>query len=168
MIADSSVLILLARAQRLDVLLETVGSLEAPDSVLEEAIEAAPERPDARALAALQDEGQLERVDVASEAVEDVRARYPNLGRGEAAVLAATLERGDEAVLLDERPARQAAVVEGLDPVGSLGVLARAHHEGHIEDREALAEAVQDLLGAGLWVGAEVVEAFWAGVGGRP
>lgn len=168
MIADSSVLILFARAERLDVLAQTLGPLEAPGAVLVEAVEAAPETPDARALAALRDEGSLEEVSPPSKEVEDVQGRYPNLGRGETEVLAAALARGDEVVLLDEVAARQAAVVEGLEPVGTLGVLARAYHEGHLADREALQSAVRDVLEAGLWVSADVVEAFWDRVGGRP
>lgn len=168
MIADSSVLILFARAERLVLLEDTVGRLEAPDAVLEEAIDAKPERSDARALAALRDAKRLEEVPVPPEPVDVLRDRYANLARGETAVLAAALDRDEDVVLLDERQARQAARLEGLEPVGSLGVLARAYREGLLEDKAALAEAVRDVLDAGLWVSADVIEVFWARIGGRP
>lgn len=168
MIADSSVLILFARAGRLQILEDTVGRLEAPAAVLEEAIDAKPDRPDAQALAALRDAKRLEQVRVPPEPVDVLHERYANLAPGETAVLAAALDRDEDVVLLDERPARQAARLEGVDPVGSLGVLARAYREGLLKDKAALAEAVRDVLDAGLWVSADVIEAFWARVGGRP
>ena len=161
-------LIVFARAQRLDILFRTLGNLAITREVQREAIGAAVGRPDAQVLADALRRGRLSVVSVAPRRVAALIARYPNLGRGEASVIAAALQKGEGTVLLDERAARRAAALEGLQAVGSLGVLARAHRAGVLKSRKELAEALQEILSAGLWVAPDVVEAFWAGVGGRP
>lgn len=167
MIADASVLIVFARAERLPLLLGTVGKVHVTRDVIAEAVDSAGQCPDAQAIARAVEEGDLVVVAVRKGGVDGVRGRYPNLGRGEASVIAAGLQRKAHAVLMDERAARRAASLEGLRPVGSLGVLARAWHAGRFNSRGELSAALQELLEAGLWVAPDVVEAFWQGVGGR-
>lgn len=168
MIADSSVLILFARAGRLDLLRRTFRHVEMPAAVRAECIDAAPGLPDALVLKAAVGERWLRSVPVAPRRVSAVSRRYPNLGLGEAAVLALALQRAERAVLLDEAPARRVALLEGIEPVGSLGVLALAHRRGQLRTKRAVGDAVQELLSAGLWVAPEVLEAFWKSLGGRP
>lgn len=167
MIADSSVLILFARARRLDLLQATAGPIQLTAAVRNESIEAATDRPDSRDLGAELEAGRFTLVAVSRRRVAAVRRRYPNLGRGEASVLAAALEHGESAVLLDELAARRAAVLEGLAPVGTLGVLARAHRPGVLKDNRDAAAALRNLLAAGLWIAPEVGESFWEALGGR-
>ena len=167
-IADSSVLIVFARAERLDILYRTVGKVGITREVREEAIDAAPHRPDAQALARLLERGRLRVVPVRPERVATLRRSYPNLGGGEASTIAACLQHREKTVLLDERVARRAAALEGLEPVGTLGVLARARRVGVIKSNQELGGALRGVLSAGLWVAPEVVEAFWDAVGARP
>jgi len=167
LIADSSVLIVFARAQRMDILFRTLGSLGITREVQKETIGAAADRPDGQVLAAALRRGRLKVMSVAPRRIAELRGRYPNLGRGEASVIAAALQNRERVVLMDERAARRAAALEGLQPVGTLGVLARAHRAGVLRSRKELAEALQAILSAGLWVAPEVVEEFWEGVGGR-
>jgi predicted nucleic acid-binding protein len=167
LIADSSALIVFARAQRLDILFGTLGNLGITREVEKEAMGTAVDRPDAQTLADALRRGRLKVVPAPPSRVAAIVARYPNLGRGEASVIAAALQVRERTVLLDERAARRAATLEGLQAVGSLGVLARAHRMGVLKSRKELAEAVRDILAAGLWVAPDVVEAFWEGVGGR-
>lgn len=168
MIADASVLIVFSRGQRLDLLRRTVGTVGVTRAVRDEAIGAAPRRPDAASLVQAFRRGHIVAVGVTSRRIESVIRRYPNLGRGEASVLAAALQRGEREVLIDERAARRAATLEGLQPVGSLGVLARARRMGVLKSNVEVAAAVRDVLSAGLWVAPDVVEAFWGSMGGRP
>lgn len=166
-ISDSSVLIVFARAERLEVLTQAVGRVAITPDVRDEAIDAARDLPDARALARALDRGRIVEVPIALGRVGAVARRYPNLGRGEASVIAAALARQETVVLMDERAARRAAALEGLRPVGSLGVLARARRAGTVRSNADLARILKDLLGAGLWVSPEVIEAFWESVGPR-
>jgi predicted nucleic acid-binding protein len=52
------------------------------------------------------------------------------LDRGEAAAIALALERNIPRVIIDEADGRAAAKVLGLHPMGILGILLRAKHEG--------------------------------------
>lgn len=166
-IADASPLILYARIQRLDLLLRVAGSVRITEAVRAECIGAAPERPDARALSAALDAGRLSLLPVEPRRLAAVRRRHPNLARGEASALAAATQHGERVVLQDEGRARRAAVLLGLRPVGSLGILRLAHHRGFLPSKEALAETIRDMVAAGLWASPAVIETFWKDVGGR-
>ncbi len=83
-------------------------------------------------------------------------------------MIAGAIEKNQKFVLLDELPARRVALLEGLEPVGSLSVIARAHGTGLLKSKADVAEALRDLIEAGLWVTSEIVEVFWEGLGGRP
>ena len=52
------------------------------------------------------------------------------LDRGEAAAIALALERNIPRVIIDEADGRAAAKALGLHPMGILGILLRAKHEG--------------------------------------
>ena len=54
-------------------------------------------------------------------------------GRGEAAAIALAVERGVQILLVDDRGARLAATSCGLTPLGTLGLLVQAKHQGRIE-----------------------------------
>lgn len=165
MIADSGVLIVFARAGRLALLRRLFATLDVPPAVRRECL-AAKEAPDAAALLAAMRTGwiRVRRPPPRAEGV--VRRRYPNLGRGEVAAIALARGAREREVLLDDALARRAARLEGLTPVGSLGVLARAHRRGVLR-RDQVARALGDLLAAGLWMAPDVIESFWAALGGR-
>jgi predicted nucleic acid-binding protein len=54
------------------------------------------------------------------------------LDPGEAAVIALALELGTSLVLIDERPAWREAKIEGLIPIGSVGIIVLAKKKGLI------------------------------------
>lgn len=167
MISDSSPLILFARAGRLSQLEGTVGSIEIARQVEMETVERASGRQDARIISDAIDAGWITVLEVAQERYTRMGERHPNLGPGEQATIGLALEEDADAILLDDAAARRAAELEGVQPVGCLGVLARAYQRGTLADKPALAQAVRDLLEAGLWVSADVIEAFWTGLDGR-
>ena len=54
------------------------------------------------------------------------------LDRGESAAIALAIERGIGQILMDETDGRIAAKAMGLQPIGILGILLRAKHDGEI------------------------------------
>lgn len=162
--ADSSVLIVLAKAGRLRLLEGVFDRVLVEGAVETECLAGLTDRADARAIETALVQGSLIRANSSAPAVRALAKRHPNLGPGE--VGAICLGKGG-IVLMDDGLARRVARIEGTNPVGTLGVLARAHRVGAIATRDELAAALRAVLGAGLWVDASVIEAFWANVGGK-
>ena len=162
--ADASVLIILAKAGHLAILPRVFTKTLVETAVERECLSGLPARADARTIeAALASEGS-ERRRAPSEDVRALEERHPNLGPGELGAI--TIGRGG-IVLTDDGLARRVARLEGATPVGTLGVLARAHRIGILASREELAGTLRDVLAAGLWVDASIVETFWASVNPR-
>lgn len=159
--ADSSVLIVLAKAGLLRLLARVFDRVLVEAAVEAECLAGLADRADARAIEAALAQGSLARSTASAPAVRALAKRHPNLGPGEIGAIA--LGRAG-LVLIDDGLARRVARIEGATPVGTLGVLARAHRIGAIRTREELAAALRAVLGAGLWVDASVIEAFWASV----
>ena len=164
-VADSSVLILLGRIGRLDLLGHMFHDVSMPPAVERETVAATPHRFDAQTIRAAIARGGI-RVAVPPPAqVQRIRAAYPELGDGEAEAL--SLARPPTVVLLDDRFARQVAQLEGVEAIGTLGILGRAFQAGLV-DRDECQRLLEQLLRNGLWVSGELVEAFWRALGGRP
>lgn len=167
MIADSSVLIIYARSGRLQLLQDVFSVLDIPAEVEAESLERGDHRAGAAALRRAVADGWT-RVAPTPRSAAGLTRKHPNLGRGEAAVLALARQRGAEAALIDDGLARSVAKTEGLRVVGSLGVLALAHGRGILATRASVEDALRLLLRSGLWAGADLVEDFWESLGGRP
>jgi uncharacterized protein len=165
-IADSSVLIVLARAGHLPLLRAVAGIVTVPAAVVDETV-AAKAGQDVQQLERALEDGWLARGRVDETRALTLAARYPNLGRGEVEAITIALERKDAPVLLDERAARRASRLEGLTPVGTLGIIALAFKRGVIKEKREVSEVLRDVLNAGLWVSPAVIEQFWARLGGR-
>jgi predicted nucleic acid-binding protein len=60
------------------------------------------------------------------------------LDDGEASAVSLACERRASLVLIDERPGRKAARSAGIEPRGTLGILARAGADGHLDFAAAL------------------------------
>lgn len=166
-IADSSVLIVYARSGRLELLRDVFEILVVPPAVEEECVKRGDLRPGAPSLRQALEAGWI-RVSPAPRAALEIARNHPNLGRGEAAVLALARARKADVALIDDGLARNVAKAEGLRVVGSLGVLAMAHRRGILKDRAAVESALRLLLRSGLWASADLVEDFWESLGGRP
>lgn len=162
--ADASVLIVLAKAGRLRLLASVFDRVLVEGAVEAECLAGLTDRPDARSIESGLAQGTLTRATASAPAARALAKRHPALGPG--AIGAICLGKGG-LVLMDDGLARRVAWIEGASPVGTLGVLARAHRVGAITTRDELAAALRAILGAGLWVDASVIEAFWASVGSK-
>lgn len=160
--ADASVLIVLAKAGRLGLLGSVFEQVLVEEAVARECLAGLADRPDARTIEAALGKGSLTRASAPPSAVRAFAKRHPDLGPGEAGAI--VLGKGG-IVLIDDGLARRVARLEGATPLGTLGVLARAHRVGAVATRDELAAGLREILAAGLWVDASVVEAFWASVG---
>lgn len=72
-----------------------------------------------------------------------VRLLRANLGAGEAEAIALCAEVRADAILIDELAGRRAAKVQGLRPIGTLGVLLRAKRIGRAAEIGPLIDRLQ-------------------------
>jgi predicted nucleic acid-binding protein len=77
------------------------------------------------------------------------------LDPGEAAVIQLALELGAQQVLVDERAAWREAVLEGLTPVGSVGVILLAKKEGLITE---VKPHLHEMRNKGLYLSKRVID----------
>ncbi len=78
-----------------------------------------------------------------------------HLDIGEAAVIALALEMGIIRVLMDERRGRLVARTMGISVSGSLGVLLKAKHNGHLT---AIRPCIESMIRKGVWISARLAD----------
>jgi predicted nucleic acid-binding protein len=159
-IADSSLIILLTRIGRTDLLRDLFTEVIIPRAVHEE-IGAGGSRPGAAELAAASW--------ITVRSVMDqtgVQALLGELGRGEAEVIVLAEELGKPAtVLLDDAAGRRVARQRGLPVLGSAGVLVQGKERGlHPLVRPVLDE----VRAAGLYLSDTLYQRLLAGIGEAP
>ncbi|MCU4972610.1 DUF3368 domain-containing protein [Halobacteria archaeon AArc-m2/3/4] len=143
-VSNTSPLLNLALADRLDVLPEQFESIVVPDAVQTEL------------LAGEDGVGRLETLlesDFVSvqpaENRELVRELRSELDAGEAAAIALALERDADLVLINERDGRTVARRHDLTITGVVGILLRAARDETVDIETAMSE----LRDAGFWIG---------------
>lgn len=163
---DSSGLILLAKTDGLALLNRLFQGIVIAPAVREEAITQAPTPFDANALSIKAERRRIVHATPNPELVKSLARKYPVLGQGELETLALVGSKKAQVAIIDDRIARRIAQLEGIPIVGTLGILARAHRKALISKSD-LAGMLERLTAAGLWLTPDVLEAFWANVGGR-
>lgn len=120
-VSDSTILIGLAKVDRLDLLREAFYEIYVPEEVFKEVTDRGIDKPGA------QDIRKSAWIKVRT--VKDrtqVNLLMASIDKGEAEVLALSKEMEAELVLLDEEKARKSAVIAGFNVVGLLGILVLA------------------------------------------
>jgi predicted nucleic acid-binding protein len=84
---------------------------------------------------------------------------------GEAEVIALALELGSPLVIIDEREAHAVAQAEGLQPVGTLGVLLRAKTEGLLT---VIKPSIDLMVSKGVWFSKGLIESVLRLAGEAP
>lgn len=147
--ADSTVLIFLAKLDRLDVLRTSFERVLIPEPVYEEVVVQGKTigAKDATLVDRAVDAGWIQVVDVDP----DPSIEAFNLERGETSVLSLARERGHDVVLADEESVREVARLHGLEPRGTLWFLFGPLQRG---DRtfEEFVGALESLLEAGFYL----------------
>jgi predicted nucleic acid-binding protein len=151
-VVDTSVILVLAKIDLLQLLRDLRGPIVIPASVVAEAlhddyVESTESQRIRDAIAA----GWL-----TVEADPDTDARFVALGRGERAVIALALAISASLVLIDDGSARRVAASAGLRVSGTVAVLAVAKREGRIGENVKLAQRLREV---GFRVSADVLQA---------
>ena len=85
---------------------------------------------------------------------------YSKLDNGEADTIILTLQKKQKKLLIDERIARKVAEIQGLLPIGSLGIILLAYEKKLINDEDTK-QIIDILISGNFRVGAEVISEFW-------
>lgn len=143
-VCDASPLLLLARADRLDLLPVLYSTVVVPEEVLRE-IRVQRDAP-AREIQAYTEHPHVQRTDARNEVLEEVEE---TMGSGERAAIAIALERGADLVVLDDERGRKEARRHGLGVTGAIGVLIEAKEQALVS---SMRRELDRLVEAGLWI----------------
>lgn len=156
-VADSSPLIYLAKARVLYLLTSLYGEVLIPPAVYAEVVVKGLDRgfKDATKVKDAVERGLIKVCGVPSGEVERVLRAFPELDPGEAEVLALALVSRPCHVIVDDRPARIAARLLGLEPHGTLYVILASVKRELLTPREGL-RALDDLVLAGFRLAPEL------------
>lgn len=130
-IADSSPLITLALIDKLAVLEKLYRELYVPAAVFQEVTQA--EKPFAKTLKLFLDS----RTKNVSNKLA-VKMLSNDIGAGEAEAIVLGLEQRPSVVLIDDLKARKFAKINGLDVIGSMGILLKAKKAGLVKEIKPL------------------------------
>lgn len=135
-VSNSTVLIGLARINKLDLLKKLFSKVYIPDAVFDELTQT-------KKIGAsdIKNASYLERK--SPKDVKEVALLLGNLDRGEAEVLALSKELNADLVLVDEEKARKVVVIAGFEVMGLMGVLLMAKRYGFLKDIKPLIEELK-------------------------
>jgi hypothetical protein len=150
-VSDTGPIIAFARLGRLSLLRQLFDVLIIPEAVFDELVRSGSDQPGAPE--AIQGEWIQRRAITDPEAVAQLPPRL-HAGEREALVLA---HGHGTRVLIDEQRGRAAARAMGLEPVGSLGVLAEAKALGLIP---AVRPIVEELQAIRYWIEQSIIRDF--------
>ena len=140
-VADTSVILVLAKIDLLHLLRDLQEPVVIPESVAAEALnDAYTDSAESRGLRDAIGEGWL-----TVERDPDADTRFAALGRGERSVIALALAMSASLVLIDDWDARRVAVGVGLRVSGTVAVLAIAKRDGRIGANVKLAERLREV-----------------------
>jgi predicted nucleic acid-binding protein len=149
-VVNTSPIVLLAKAQRLE-LLHHLGTrrVAIPDSVFLEVTQGGH---DDIASEALLNATWIERIPATSVPQE---VSEWDLGAGESAVIAACLAIPDSIAVIDDLSGRRCARALGIPLRGTIGVCVAAHRRGAVPDLKAL---ILELRARGMWLSDRVID----------
>jgi hypothetical protein len=147
-IADSSPLIALALIEKLNLLEQLYKELYFPAAVFKEVAET--EKPFAKELQLFL-HGKVKNV----ENILAVEMLSGDIGAGEAEAIVLSLEQKPSAVLIDDLKARRFAKMNGLDVIGTMGILLKAKKAGLIQKIKPL---IATLLLKDIRISSKIIE----------
>ena len=167
MISNASPLIFFAKANKLDLLCKVFPKIFIPREVFEEVVVQGQGTPDAVLVQQYVEQGLILVKDLSKEysnLTTQLVRRHCSLDRGEAETICLALQERENEVLMDDSAGRKVAELNNLIPSGSVRALLLAFQQGFISRNDTL-KIMTLLLDAGLYLGAEVLEKFYAALG---
>ncbi len=143
-VCNTSPLILLAKIQRLDLLVKLYSEIIIPEAVLDEILIKPSSEKDR--ISALLKEGKYHRQKASNETLSKLS---PDLGHGEREALAVAMENKADMVILDDHQERALSQSINLKTTGTIGVLIEAKQRGFID---SLRDELDRLIEAGMWI----------------
>jgi len=147
-ISDSSPLIALSIIEKLDILPKLFDEIYVPDAVFQEVVKT--DKPFGKELGVFLS-GRTKNV-INQMAVKILSA---DIGAGEAEAIVLALEQQPAVVLIDDLKARKFAIINGLQTIGTMGVLLKAKKEGLIKELRPL---ISKLLENDIRISKKIIE----------
>jgi len=147
-IADSSPLIALAVIEKLELLKELYENVYVPTAVLQEVVRT--DKPFANELKLFLS-GRIK--DAKNKMA--VRILSGDIGAGEAEAIVLALETHPAVALIDDLKARRFAKMNGIEVIGTMGILLKAKKDGLIKEIKPL---ISDLLQHDIRISTKIIE----------
>jgi len=135
-VSNSTILIGLARINKLDLLKRLFSKIYIPNAVFNELTQV-----EKAGASEIKKASYL--VQKSPKDTKEVFLLLGNLDRGEAEVLALSKELNTDLVLIDEEKARKVAVLAGFEVMGLIGVLLAAKRKGFLKSIKPLIEELK-------------------------
>lgn len=162
MISNASPLIFFGKLNKLELLIKLFDKIEIAESVYQEVVEQGENKHEVESIKEFINRRMIiiEKLDNKSKEQSDFIKKGFRLQQGEADTIALALQKSTKKTLIDEKPARKAAELYGLLPIGTLGVILLAYKKEIITENE-LNNIIEKLINDNFRIGAEVLNEFW-------
>lgn len=165
MIINSSPLIIFGKLNKLELLSRVFNSIEISERVYDEAVEKGMKINASEAFL-IKEYIKKEKIKIKKlNKIWKNKAKffgkiYAQLDEGEAETISLALQEKEKPIIMDEKIARKVAELNGLSPIGSLGVLLIAFRKKIINEKE-IKEIVRNISLSDFRLGVDVLEEFW-------
>lgn len=162
MISDSSQLIFFAKCNRVDIPAHLFGKITISEYVLKE-ITQKEKAEEAEIIKAHIEAGDIIVKKLKKENLKklmQIGIVFKGLGFGELEAIALAIQENEKYVLMDDIKAREAAELNGIQPIGALGVLLRAFEDEILTEKET-ERLFKQMISNKLWVSGRTVLTFY-------
>ncbi len=165
MITDSSTLIIFAKINELDLLIDMYKEIYITEGIYKEVVEQGStiNAPDANILKNFIDNKKIKILKLNSNCdslSKKLKEIYPSLGVGESEAISLSLQEKNEIILIDETFGRKIAKLYNLKPIGSLRVLIEAYRK-KVLDENNVEVIINKMLMNNFYLSVEVLNEFW-------
>ncbi len=165
MISNSSPLIVFGKIGKLDLRFKVYKKIEIAPAVFFEVVEQGGKinAPESFLIKEFAEKGLIEQKKLAPEWKKKAlffEKIYSQIDRGEAETIALAMQENQKTLLMDEKIAREIAIINGIQPHGSLKVLLLSFKSKIITEKE-LREIMLEITSTKFRLSAEVINRFW-------